>query len=144
MNILSIHTHIVSCKMQFLPNISPPGTQIWKIPRKKGGHFRGTFWVPQLYAILKMQFLPHISLPSSQIWKISREKELIFRAISWVHTALYYLEKMQFLCHTSLLSSWIWKNPNKSWSFFQDNHFDSLKPYIILKNAVFTPYLLSM
>ena len=124
-NVLYTHSPMSSWKMQFLPHMSSPHIQIWKIPRQK----RVIFWDkcfkdthPMLS--LKMQFLSHISSPSSQMWKNSKTKVGCFSQDEhFEYTHPYVILKMQFLSHICSPSNWIWNILNKSGLFFQDEHF---------------------
>ena len=96
-NIFSTHSFMLSSKLQLLPYISAPCSQIWNIPRQKWVIFFKTnilsMYTPMLS--LKRQLLPHISSPCSQIWKIQRQNWVLFSRLTfWVHTPYVIFESV--------------------------------------------------
>ena len=89
--------------MQFLPLFSILISQIWNIPRQKGGHFsRKTFWVPPLCYLEKCSCALHL-LSKQLDLRNSRTKQGHFlRQTFWVPTPLCYFENCSF-CPISLL-----------------------------------------
>ena len=94
-NILSTNTPILSWKMQLLFHMSPPSSQVSKIPRQRGGViFRQTFWCwTALCYLEKCGFCPISPLQVVRFEKFQDKRGMIcLEQTFWVPTPLCYLE----------------------------------------------------
>ena len=111
MNILGTHTHMLSWKMQFLPHISSPSSQIWKIQRQKVVFLRQTFCVPTTLcypenAVFTTYILSQVVIFGKfQDYRGSLSQ---YECPEYPHPYVI-LKNAVFLSHISFPSSWIWK-----------------------------------
>ena len=141
--VLNLHSPMLHWKMQFCL-ISPlQVVRFEKFHDKRGSFFETNILCLHSHILSwKIQVLPHISSPSSWIWKLWRQNGVIcLRQRFWVCTALCYVGKCRFCPISSLHVVGFENSEDKMGSFIWGKHFEFAQPYVILKNAVFVPYL---
>ena len=129
-------------KMQFLPNIYSPSSQIWKIARQKGVIFLSNVLsthTPMLSR--KMQFCPISPLQVVVFEKFQDKSRLFFRWTFQVPTSLCYLKKCSFCPISPLQVVRLEKFHDKRGSFL-DKCFEYPEP-MLSWNMQFLPRISS-